>query len=90
MFYKIGPAYRDDIEETVFQETSETRWEQSLELEFSQRQTWGDAGLTISGSHFLHDFSRNNLSLRCDIDFLVVWRPLVNVPGDIAWVDGAI
>lgn len=90
VFYKIGPAYRDYIEETVFQETSETRWEQSLELEFSQRQTWGDAGLTISGSHFLHDFARNNLSLRGDIDFRVVRGLSVNVRGDIAWVDDQI
>ncbi|NIR40062.1 MAG: hypothetical protein GWN73_31180, partial [Actinobacteria bacterium] len=49
--YKVGPAYRDYIEETVFGETSELRFEQSLEIELSERQTWGDAGLTLRGSH---------------------------------------
>jgi hypothetical protein len=42
-FYKIGPTYRDYFEETAFGQTAETRWEQSMEVEFSQRQTWGDA-----------------------------------------------
>ncbi len=90
VFYKIGPAYQDYIEETVFGETSETNFEQSLEIEFSQRQTWGDAGLTITGSHFLHDFDRNNLSIRGDVDYRIVRGLSVNVRGDIAWVDDQI
>jgi len=89
-FYKIGPAYRDYIEETVFDKTSETRWEQSLELELSQRQTWGDAGITVSASHYLHDIDRHNISLRGDVNFRIVRGFSVNARGDIAWVDDQI
>ena len=39
--YRIGPAYREYIEETVYGWLSETRWEQAMEVEFSQRQPWG-------------------------------------------------
>ena len=90
VFYKIGPAYRDYIEETLFGESSETRFEESLEIEFSQRQPWGDAGLTITGSHFLHDFERNNLSVRGDVDYRIVRGLSVNLRGNIAWVDDQI
>ena len=62
-FYRIGPAYRSYIEETVFGELSETRWEEALEIEFSQRQPWGDASIDISGSHFLHNTDLYNVSL---------------------------
>ena len=89
-YYKIGPALRRYIEETVFGEMSETRFEESLEIEFSQRQQWGDAGLTITGSHFLHDFDRHNLSIRGDIDYRLVRGISVNMRGDIAWVDDQI
>lgn len=89
-FYKIGPAYRDYIQETVYGELDETRWEESIEVEFSQRQTWGDAGVTVVGSHFLHDFERNNLSLRGDIDFRVVRGFSVNARANIAWVNDQI
>lgn len=89
-FYKIGPAFRDYIEETVFQETSETRFEQSLEIELSQRQTWGDAGVTLMGSHFLHDTGLYNVSLRGDIDFRVTRGLSVNARGNVGWVKDQI
>lgn len=90
LFYKIGPAYRDYIEETLFGETSETRWEQSLEIELSQRQTWGDAGVTLTGSHFLHDTELYNLSMRGDIDFRIIRGLSVNARANIGWVQDQI
>jgi len=89
-FYKIGPAYREYIEETVYGELSETRWEESLQIEFSQRQTWGDAGVTVSGSHFFHDSELYNVSLRGDIDFRIMRGFSVNARGNIAWVQDQI
>ena len=90
-FYKIGPAYRDYFEPTVYDSTTvETRWEQSLELQLSQRQTWGEAGLTVTGSHFLDDFDLNNLSLRGDIEFRIFRGFSVNARGDIEWVNDQI
>jgi hypothetical protein len=90
VFYKIGPSYRDYIEQTIFLETAETRFEQSVEIEFSQRQPWGDAGVTIRGSHFLHDFNRNNLSMRGDVEYRIVRGFSVNARGNIGWVDDQI
>jgi len=90
VFYKIGPAYRDYLEETVFGQTEETRFEESMEVEFSQRQPWGDASFSVTGSHFLHDFDRNNLSIRGDVNFRIVRGFSVNARGDIAWVDDQI
>jgi hypothetical protein len=90
MFYKIGPAYRRYIEETVFGQTSETRWEQSLEVELSQRQAWGDAGVTLTASHFLHDTDLYNVSLRGDVDFRIIRGFSVNARGNVAWVQDQI
>lgn len=90
VFYKIGPAYRDYTEPTIFGESEETRFEQALELEFSQRQTWGDASFSVQGSHFLHDFARNNLSVRGNIDVRIVRGFSVSFRGNVAWVDDQI
>jgi hypothetical protein len=89
-FYKIGPAYREYIEETIYGEMSETRWEESLQIELSQRQTWGDAGVTLSGSHYFHDSDLYNVSLRGDIDFRIMRGFSVNARGNIAWVQDQI
>ena len=86
-YYKVGPTYRDYVETTYLGEDEETRFEESLQIQFSQRQTWGDASFGITGSHYMHDFERNNLSLRGDIDFRIVRGFSVNARGDIAWVN---
>ena len=86
-YYKIGPTYRNYIETTYLGEDEETRFEESLQVQFSQRQTWGDASFSITGSHFLHDLDRNNLSMRGDIDFRIVRGFSVNARGDIRWVN---
>ena len=90
VFYKIGPAHRRYIERTVFGEMSETRWEQSLELELSQRQQWGDASIRMLGSHFLHDTDLYNVSLRGDLDFRIARGVSINGEANISWVNDQI
>ena len=90
VFYQIGPAYRRYIEETQFLQTAETRWEQSLEFELSQRQQWGDASISMTGSHFLHDIDLYNVRLRGEIDFRIARGVSVNAEGNISWVNDQI
>jgi hypothetical protein len=70
-FYEIGPVYYDYIELTQDELNEETRFQQTLTFEVSQRQTWGDASLNIRGSQYLHDFDRNNLALGGNISFRI-------------------
>jgi len=88
--YQVGPGYRDYIEETIYEQTSETRWEHSVRIDFSSRQTWGDASVGISGGHFLHDFERHNLRLDGDLEFRVVRGFNVDLRGEVEWVDNQI
>ena len=90
VFYKIGPAYRNYLEETAFGQTEETRWEQSLEFELSQRQQWGDASISMTGSHFLHDIDLYNVRLGGDIDFRIARGLSLNAEGNISWVNDQI
>ena len=90
VFYKIGPAHRRYIERTVFGHMRETRWEQSLEIELSQRQQWGDASIRMLGSHFLHDTDLYNVSLRGDLDFRIARGVSINGEANISWVNDQI
>lgn len=90
LFYKIGPAYREYLEETVYGWLSETRWEESLEIEFSQRQPWGDASVGITGSHFLHNTDLYAINLDGDISFRVFRGLNLNAEGGVGWVNDQI
>ena len=49
VFYEIGPVYYDYMEETQDMLLGETRFQEALSFEFSQRQTLGDASISIKG-----------------------------------------
>jgi hypothetical protein len=89
-FYRIGPTYSDYIEPTIYLETTELRYQQSLEIDFSSRQTWGDAGFTIGFSHYLHDIDLNNRSIQGDVSYRIARGIEVNARGDLAWVNDQI
>jgi len=89
-FYRIGPTYADYFEPTIYGELDELRFEQSLEIDFSSRQTWGDAGFTLGFSHYLHDFDLNNRRIQGDVSYRVTRGIEVNAQGNIAWVNDQI
>ena len=78
-YYEIGPVYRDYFEETRDGELVETRGKQAMTLQLSQRQTWGNASIRLRGSHYLHDFDRNNISLFGSLNFRITRGLDVNV-----------
>ena len=45
LLYQAGPSYRNYMEETIYSLMEETKMEHEVSVEFSQRQTWGDAGV---------------------------------------------
>ncbi|MEX2048611.1 MAG: hypothetical protein WEB90_03450 [Gemmatimonadota bacterium] len=85
-FYSVGPRYQSYFEETIYDQTRETRFEHSIDISFSSRQTWGDAGFSIRASHYLHDFGLYNRSLRGDINYRIMRGLSVFAQGNVAWV----
>lgn len=88
--YRIGPAYREYLQETVYGWLSETRWEEALEIEFSQRQPWGNASLRINGSHFLYDTDLYAVSLNGNLNFRVFRGLNLNSEGSVGWVNDQV
>ncbi|MFP4690996.1 MAG: hypothetical protein ACLFMU_03700 [Bacteroidales bacterium] len=68
--YRMGYAYQNYIETTIFQKDEEFLLSHSLEASARFQQPWGTFRGGISGSHYFHDFSYNraeifgNISLR--------------------------
>ena len=61
--YKLGVnpvKYRD---ETIYGKTRETLFQESLSATLDLREKWGTVSVSASGSHYFHDFSKNQLDL---------------------------
>lgn len=62
LLYDVGLRHQDYLEETVYLEARESRWEESVAIVLELDELWGAADLAIEGSHLLDDFRRNRLT----------------------------
>ena len=88
--YSVGPVYRDYEETTIFGELEETRYEEAVQLRYSQRQPWGDASASVTGTHLLDDIAKHNLVLRGELSLKVVRGLRLNISGNASWVTDQI
>jgi hypothetical protein len=66
--YLLGTRYYDYNEMTIYDRLHENRFQHELVLSLQFQQPWGEAFTSISGSHYLHDIERANLSIHGGID----------------------
>lgn len=69
--YRIGWNSANYMEETIFDKTSETLYNQSLIVSLTAREPWGSVSMYLEGSHYFHDFSRNRLEFGGNINLRV-------------------
>lgn len=84
--YSAGLQYYDYTEETIFDETIQTLPLHSLEIAYEVNQPWGSADLTLLGSQFLNDVSKNRVTLRGDADVRLIRGLSLNVGGRISHI----
>lgn len=61
--YQVGVDRFVYDDTTIFDQTSETLLDQSLNVSFSAVQAWGSAGLSLEAATYLNDLGHNHLSV---------------------------
>jgi len=61
--YKLGVNPVKYREETIYGKTRETLFQESLSVTLDLREKWGTVSVSAAGSHYFHDFSKNQLNL---------------------------
>jgi len=61
--YSVGINHFDYVEETIYDELSETRLDHRLRMEYRTRQPWGGASLTGTADVFAHDLNQYRLGV---------------------------
>ncbi len=84
--YSIGYVYRDYLEETIYGRTEETLYNHSLNLGVRVLQPWGTVWGGVEGSHYLHDLSKNRLSLDTNVSVRIFKGFSVDFSADYDYV----
>jgi hypothetical protein len=66
--YSVGARHFRYHELTIYDRLEEQRLDQQLVLAIDFQQPWGEAGISVSGSHYLHDVKRSFLSIDGGLD----------------------
>jgi len=63
LLYSAGYIYQAYMDTTIYDKLEEHLWGHSLSAAYQVVQKWGSIDLTMNWFNYLHDFSKNNLSL---------------------------
>ena len=77
--YSVGMYTAQYLEPTIYEKTSETLPISNFEANLSLNQKWGNVGMGLRYSSFLHNLSFNNLNLRSDISVRITGGLSFNV-----------
>ena len=84
--YRAGYRSSTYNEETIFNKTSETLFNEALSVTFEVKQTWGSASVSLEGSHYFHDFSKNRLKLSGKLSLHLVKGLSINLSGQVSMI----
>jgi hypothetical protein len=75
LLYRIGWTGVRYREETIYLETSEGLFHESLSVALELKQPWGTVGTSLEGMHYFHDIEKYRLVLDGDVN-IRLWRGL--------------
>ncbi|MDM8002082.1 MAG: hypothetical protein QUS66_04100 [Bacteroidota bacterium] len=79
--YKAGFGYEKYIDTTVYNKISENLLSHYLTINYEIIQKWGSADLSLGYSNYLHDWSKNNVSLQAFIELRIAKGLSLNFGG---------
>jgi hypothetical protein len=79
--YKAGFGYEKYIDTTVYNKIRENLLSHYLTINYEIIQKWGSADLSLGYSNYLHDWSKNNVSLQAFIELRIAKGLSLNFGG---------
>ena len=61
--YGIGSSWRIYNDTTIYDKTEELLWGHQLEVAYQVQEKWGSVNVSLEGSNYFHDFSKNRVEL---------------------------
>jgi hypothetical protein len=81
LLYSIGGSFVNWTDSTIYNKTKENHMQQSISAAYEVVQKWGSIDVSLNYSNYLHDWSKNNLSLNGFVDLRVAKGLSVNFGG---------
>lgn len=86
LLYRVGlnPVFYNDT--TIYNKTRENLWMHSLTAAYAVVQKWGSVDVSLGYSNYLHDWSKNNLSLDGDLSLRIAKGLNLEIGGGVTLI----
>ena len=82
LLYSVGVRRVDYHSETLFDKTQETLANERLTLSYDVQQPWGEAGVSLTGSHYFHDPKLHRLEVGAGLELRLFRGVSLNFGGE--------
>lgn len=87
ILYGVGLQYNNYIDTSIYNKTTEMLGKQSLRVAFQMQKKWGYINMSLEGSNFLNDFSKNRIELFTRVRLRIFKGLSLQVGGMIAHIN---
>lgn len=88
--YGIGVSINQYNDTTIFNKIKENLGQQQLQIAYQVQEKWGTINISLEGSNYLHDFSKNRIELDGYITIRIIKGLSFSVFGGIAGIHDQI
>jgi hypothetical protein len=85
--YGIGTSFRMYKDTTIYNQLEELLWQQQLQVAYQVQEKWGSVNMSLEGSNFFHDFSKNRIELNGYISVRILKGLSLRVGGGVARIN---
>jgi hypothetical protein len=85
--YGIGSSFRIYEDSTIYDQIEELLWKQQLQVAYQVQEKWGSVNVSLEGSNFFHDFSKNRVELSGYISVRILKGLSMRVGGGVARIN---
>jgi len=85
--YGVGTSYRLYNDTTIYDQMEELLWQQSLQVAYEVREKWGSINVSLEGSNFFHDFTKNRVMLSGFVSIRVLKGLSIRLRGGVARIN---
>jgi hypothetical protein len=82
--YSIGNSSRLYYDSTIYGKIEENLFLHRLQMAFQVQDKWGDVNISLIGSNYLHDFSKNRIELQGDLEVRIFKGLAIRLSGSVA------
>ncbi len=85
--YGIGNSFNKYIDTTIYDQIRENLWQQQLQVAYQVQEKWGSINVSLEGSNYFHDFSKNRLEFGGHVSIRILKGLSLRIWGGVARIN---